>query len=164
MTSSIETSKPWRNRVEIYGVKYGAILGGIYDNDGTFGVFGGGIEDEETSDAVKRELYEESGYTCYGVQRIPVKELLHEWHPPYASAEQAERAAKYRGSATTYYACRLGEFIAQPIEPSGLREVRLYKLEEAIKIQCAVLGTYPHHDRLLRRIACLAWLMTSLKQ
>jgi len=100
-----EDTRPYRNRVEVFGVDstegFPKVYGGRFKTGG-FGVFGGGTDGDDLVAAAKREYLEETGYTLTDVEKMPIDAVTVEWAPPYKSAKQAERAKTYRGTRTWY--------------------------------------------------------------
>ena len=133
-----EDTRPWRDRVEVYGLKDGKVLGGLYNNDKTHGVFAGGIDPgEDLLQAASREFNEESGYTLKNPRAISTEPVLNEWKPPYDSPKHAERAKQYRGSRTQFVAGDIGD---EPPDTShspdahhDLLDVRLRPLKTALR-------------------------------
>ena len=65
---------PWRDRVEVYTQNpKGKIYGGIWDNDKSFALPGGGIDEgEDPLLAALRELKEETGITAKNPRLLPI--------------------------------------------------------------------------------------------
>lgn len=126
---------PYRERAEMYALKDGKIYGSKHDN-GTFGVYGGGIDPgEDAATAAEREFMEEAGWKVKNVRPLPFDPLVKEWTPPYATPVQAERAKKFRGSRTHYYMGDLDEQIPNAtLDIKGRTDARLYDLDEAQRI------------------------------
>lgn len=129
-------TRPYRDRVETYALDDdGRVLGGAYEVDRGFGVFGGGVDDgEDALEAAAREFGEEAGYELLDPRFVEVDPVTADWSPPYVSDKQAERAKKYRGSRTRFVTGRIG----QPREKgrgddadSGLDDIRFYDIDEA---------------------------------
>lgn len=130
---------PYRDRAEVYALDdQGRLLGGRYKQDGTFGVFGGGIDDgEDALAAAAREFAEESGYELLDPREATVDPVEAEWKPPYASPKQAERAKKYRGSRTRFITGRLGpKFEGERGTDTDhpLEQVGPYTIEQALEM------------------------------
>lgn len=130
---------PYRDRAEVYALDdQGRLLGGRYKQDGTFGVFGGGVDDgEDALAAAAREFAEESGYELLDPQEATVDPVEAEWKPPYASPKQAERAKKYRGSRTRFITGRLGpKFEGERGTDTDhpLEQVGPYTVEQALEM------------------------------
>lgn len=152
---------PWRERVEVYAIDVlgGAVLGGIYSDDKTFGVPGGGVDPgEDLLAAARRELMEETGYVLEHPTVIPVPVLEHRWSPPYATPAQADRSSQFCGSRTHFIWGEVGEQVMLPAEPHGLEELGMHPLLAALKWQARSLADADHPDRVMHRMACLIWL------
>lgn len=134
-TKSTTHDKPYRDRVEVYALKDGKVWGGLHDN-GTFGTYGGGIDEGESLlEAAAREFSEESGYTVTNLRTLGLKPFLLDWKPPYPNKKMRERARHYRGSRTYYLVGDLGDKHGRKlVEPVRRQDVRLYDLDEAIKL------------------------------
>lgn len=128
-------ARPYRARAEMFAVRDGQVYGGLYEN-GTFGVFGGGIDDgEDPLQAAVREFGEEAGYAVTNPRLIVPDPYDFDWKPPYRSAKQARRAEKYRGSRTYYVAGDLGDQVAPtPPDAAKRRDVRLYPIADATRL------------------------------
>lgn len=140
---SAEADKPYRDRAEAYAIDPdGNVWGGLYEN-GSFGVFGGGIDPgEDPAEAAAREFAEESGRELHDAVVVPgVGPHTVDWVPPYKSEKQAERAKHFKGSRTFYVVGRLGEPHGRPlVEPVVRADVRAYTPDEAIRLSHEVAG------------------------
>lgn len=136
--------KPYRNRAEMYAMKDGKIFGGIYDN-GSFGVFGGGIDPgEDITEAAAREFQEETGWAVNNAKILPFDPHTIDWKPPFSTPKQAERAKKFRGSRTYYVIGDLGDQIPDAVvDELGRKDIRLYDIAEAQKLALAEKATEP---------------------
>ena len=137
---------PYRDRAEMFALdKDGNVFGGLYKDQGTFGVFGGGIDaGEDAADAAAREFQEESGWSVKNPRVLPFQPHAVDWTPPYKSKKQAERAKQYRGSRTYYVMGDLGEKIPNAkIDEVGRTQVRPYSLDEALKLAVMEKTTDP---------------------
>lgn len=149
-------AKPYRERAELFALKDGKVYGGLYDN-GTFGVFGGGIDPgEDALQAATREFAEEAGWSIRNPRLITPAAFDYDWKPPYKSTKQARRAEKYRGSRTYYVAGDLGdELTKRPPDAARRQDVRLYDLDEAIRLAALAGveddgGVAAHRQEILR--------------
>lgn len=132
--------KALRRRVEVIATnKDGTrLFGGTYP-DGTFGVFGGGIENGETiEEAAAREFLEETGRRIRNLRRLDVSPVENPWpkgEPPYSSDEdKAKDRARYRGDKTYYV---VGEVSPQrprkTTDYSHLKNISFQKPETALR-------------------------------
>ena len=143
---AIESALPYRDRVEMFGLRDGKVLGGYYANDKNHGVFGGGVDPGETPEqAGAREFIEEAGYRLDNPRLLPVPPVVHDWKPPYASVAQAERAKQFRGSRSFYGTGDVGDPV--PEEERGpdmrngdLQNIRFRSLHTALKRTTAKRG------------------------
>ena len=132
-----EDNKPLRNRVEVFAVKDEKVYGGIYD-DGSFGVFGGGIDGESLEDAASREFEEESGHKIDNIKRLDVEPVIAKWDEDNPKSEkQKERMKKYSGTKTWYYYGQLNDSGNKDKADgddgkSGLRDIGLKDIDFAI--------------------------------
>ena len=101
-----ENKKPLRNRVEVFATKNGKVYGGFYE-DGSFGVFGGGLDGEAVADAASREFEEESGYKINNLNSLDLKPLEVEWDDQ--GGKKDDRKEKYRGTRTWMYVGELDD-------------------------------------------------------
>jgi len=133
-----QSNKLYRDRVEVYAIKDGKILGGVYP-DGNFGVFGGGIDSGETpKKAARREFLEESGYEIKHLHPAYIPAVKSRW-----SEEDMKRLAKkdpkrtkqYQGSRTIFFIADLGDKITKhPEDKTKLKHVKLYPFEEVLDL------------------------------
>lgn len=135
---SAESVLPYRDRIEMFGLKDGKLLGGYYDTDKNHGVFGGGIEPgEDPAEAGAREFVEEAGYHLKNPRLLPVDPVTFDWKPPYASPMQAEKAKTYRGSRTFFGTGEVGDPAADELRGedryTGLKNVRFRSLLTALR-------------------------------
>jgi len=127
---------PYRDRVEILPTRNGMVFGGKFKDTGSFGGFGGGIEDGETpEEAAAREFHEEAGHRVSGVRLLGIKPVTVDWNPPYSSAAQEARARQYRGSRTFYATGTLGEKDPKAkLDSSPFVEPGEYSVEQALNL------------------------------
>ena len=128
-------STKYRDRVEVFGTKDGKIFGGRYTGDGTFGVFGGGLDGDSIVNASKKEYKEESGWSLKNVKRIPGKPLILPWIPHDGmNAKQKRRMKEFPGGTRTFYTTgelqRHGNKASGEDGQSGLTNKRLYTKDE----------------------------------
>jgi 8-oxo-dGTP pyrophosphatase MutT (NUDIX family) len=157
---------PYRDRTEMFALTPGGrLLSGLYP-DTSIGVFGGGIDPgEEAAIAAARETREEAGRRVHDPQLLPVKAFTQDFPVPYSTDKQRERAKSFRGSRTQYITGELGRRVPGDVEESGLSDIKLRTLSEAIKLQDAALelaratGDEAAIARLERRQEVLLYLL-----
>lgn len=91
---------PWRDRVEVYTQNpKGKIYGGIWDNDKSFALPGGGIDEgEDPLVAALRELKEETGITAKNPRLLPIDPV----DSPWSDAHRAKIKRNFAGSRTHF--------------------------------------------------------------
>jgi len=140
----------YRDRVEVFGRKNGKIYGGVYTGDGSFGTFGGGIDNDTLIQAGKREFKEESGWTLKNVTKIPIKPHIAPWY-----REPGDKGGKYEklypDGNRTYFL--VGDLHQKGKKASGedgvsrLLNQRLYSTKEINKL----LMTKPDQDEITKK-------------
>jgi len=135
---AIPDTRPYRDRSEIYALMPGGkIHGGIYSDDGAFGVYGGGIDPgEDPLVAAVREYAEEAGYVLKNPKVLPVPPYTYEWKPPYDTEKQKERSKHFRGSRTFFIAGQRGEPFTGDRSPDTKHDLKAegaYSVDEALK-------------------------------
>jgi hypothetical protein len=107
-----QSNKLYRDRVEVYAIKDGKVLGGVYP-DGNFGVFGGGIDPGESAKkAAKREFLEESGYEIKHLHPAYIPAVKSRWSEDdlkRLAKKDPKRTKQYQGSRTMFFIADLGE-------------------------------------------------------
>lgn len=142
----------------MYGLNpEGKILGGYYDNDKNFGVFGGGVEEgEDPATAGAREFVEEAGYRLKNPRMLPFKPIVFDWKPPYSSPQQAEKAKRFRGSRTFFGVGEVGDPVSTEERGSdtytGLRNIRFRSPHTALRNTVVSRGLNPEAAKLRRAI------------
>lgn len=157
-----------RERIEVFALKDGKVIGGRYPDE-SFGVYGGGIDPEESAyKAARREFAEEAGYK--------LRKLRHAKEVPFASpwavGEQKGLAfpEKVRqrieqfpsGHRTTYLVGEVGRETPVSDTPTQLRDIRPYDISEAIKFQTGALAKATGDDA--RRIRSRLGVLHELQQ
>ena len=91
---------PWRDRVEVYTQNpKGKIYGGIWDNDKSFALPGGGIDEgEDPLLAALRELKEETGINAKNPRLLPIAPV----DSPWSDAHRAKIKRNFAGSRTHF--------------------------------------------------------------
>lgn len=162
----------YRERAEIYGTRGDRVLSGVYPNDNSIGVYGGGIDPgEDPATAAAREYAEESGYKLRGVRRV-ADPMSYPW-PAISPHDSPEYVAKVKprmeqfpaGNRTHYFA---GELIGKPGSRSGedsltgFRDVKLRPIAEAIEIQRKAVEAAAGHPEDQRRMQRRLDILNSL--
>jgi 8-oxo-dGTP pyrophosphatase MutT (NUDIX family) len=116
--------KPLRERVEVYALKDGKVLAGIYP-DGSVGVPGGGVSSGESPEhAAKREYKEEAGLTVKNLQPLPVPPLVEKWEKRKdLTDKEKERRKEFSGSRTHFYIADLSGKGGKAVDPSALKRL-----------------------------------------
>lgn len=133
---------PYRIRVEV--VAYGpndTVLGGKFE-DGTFGMYGGGVDAEDDSllAGATREFEEESGYVIKHLAKCKVDPVIEEWVelPKDASAKFKERFPKFRGSKTIFFRGDLADAEkgskSKEDSKTAFKQIKLYPVDEALEM------------------------------
>lgn len=157
----------YRPRVEIFPIKDGKVLSGIYP-DGSVGVVGGGIDPgEDLPTAAKREAFEESGHK--------IKNVLHANMAPVKlrfrgvnDKELTRMAQGQRGSITSFVVAQLGarRKRAEGIDTKkSFRNMKLRPLSEVIRRQTQVLakGNLPYKEIAQKRLQVLKGIQDIVK-
>ena len=123
---------PWRNRVEVFATDpANKVYGGVWDNDKSFAVPGGGIDPgEDPTDAAIREYLEETGLTITEPELLGIGPIDHPW------SEELQKKKNFAGSRT--------HFIRAKIDPNqspnsqldywGAAERGWYEPEKALEL------------------------------
>ena len=98
--------KPLRNRVEVWAFSDGKVLCGKYP-DGTFGTYGGGVDDDDFERAARREFREEGGRLLKKLTRVDVDPVVELYRHAPKDEKDRERQATHRGTSTAFYVAQL---------------------------------------------------------
>jgi 8-oxo-dGTP pyrophosphatase MutT (NUDIX family) len=133
-----QSDKLYRDRIEVYAIKDGKLLGGVYP-DGNFGVFGGGIDPGETAKkAAKREFLEESGYEIKHLHPAYIPAVKSRWSEDdkkRLAKKDPSRIKQYQGSRTIFFIADLGDRQTKhPEDKAKLKHVKLYPFEEVLDL------------------------------
>lgn len=169
MTTRNNTSETprYRERVEVYARSpKGRLLSGLYPEDKSIGVYGGGIDPgEDPVTAAEREFAEETGRRVRNLRLLDVEPLAQPWIGYDVSPKQRERAKQFPGGHKTYFLTgELGRRIPsiKNIDTeTRFGDVRLRSLQDALKLQETAAKTMqdPHvATRLQRRLEVLQQL------
>ena len=127
---------PYRERVELYARDpKNRIFSGLYSNDRTPGVPGGGVDEgEDPTESAAREFKEEVGHLVRDVQMLDVPAFEEDWKPPYMNEKQKERAKRYSGSRTLFATGVYDPAQKEtPIEPWGSKYIMPRKPSTMLK-------------------------------
>ena len=140
--------KPYRERVEVYGVRDGKILVGRYP-DGGVGTYGGGIDPGETPEAAaKREYQEEGGLRIGRIKPLNVPPFVEEWrNRSNLTEKERARLEKFRGSRTHFYVGAVGDEKTEPKDVGDIKRFVPRRIETVIEQQRDILGRLPKDDR-----------------
>lgn len=107
---------------------------GLYDEDGSLGVPGGGVDEGETlTEAACREWQEETGFAAKNAVSLKIPAFTYYWNPPYVTPAQVQRATRYCGSRTHYVtAVYAHEPPSATKDPSNLNELDWYSITEVL--------------------------------
>lgn len=150
-------TKKYRERVELWAVRNGKVLSGVYP-DGSLGTYGGGIDPgEHPHEAGAREYHEEGGRHVKDVRTVDIPRLTQAWPvlknltPEHRKRLDARIAEWPGGSRTTQL---VGTLHGKPTRPTDeshqnrLKDVRLRSFAEAVQQQQQALQkpAAPHVD------------------
>ena len=123
-----EARKKYRPRAEVWAGRNGEIFGGFYP-DGSFGVYGGGVDPGETpEEAGAREYAEEAGRKVKNLERLPIRPVRQDWH------NKNVKRPEYDGSKTYLLTGDLTNKRVKATEPfTRLKDVGFHPISEAIE-------------------------------
>jgi len=158
-TAVSSSDKLYRDRTEIYALDpKQRVFGGIWDDDKSFAVPGGGIDPNETPEqAAVREFLEETGYTLKNPVLLPQRPVISEWSEAYR-ATKPDRA-HYSGSRTVFVGGELGERMnVDKLDTWAAHRKKTYPLERAIKLM-EIVNTPKGKELHKARLAVLTHLL-----
>jgi 8-oxo-dGTP pyrophosphatase MutT (NUDIX family) len=148
----------WRPRVEVFALSEDGkrVFGGVWDEDGSFALPGGGVDEGEShADAAYREFVEETGFEI----RDPVSlraMALSRWSDAYR-ATLPEEKQRYVGSMIHFMKATIIEplrKVQERLEPWAAHGRRMYDIREAIEIMHR-LAPERYKERHRMRLAAL---------
>lgn len=129
---SAKTELPWRNRVEVFATDpSNRIFGGVWDNDKSFAVPGGGIDaDESPLAAAMREYMEETGMSIADPELVPIGPIDHPWSP------ELQRKKNFAGSRTHFVRAKIDptQTPAESLDYWGANQRGWYDPSKAIEL------------------------------
>ena len=147
----------YRPRVELWAVRNGKVLSGVYP-DGSLGTYGGGIDPgEHPHEAGAREYHEEGGRHVKDVRTVDIPSMTQAWPvlknlTPENRKRLDARIAEWPGGSRTTQL--VGTLHGKPTRPTDeshqnrLKDVRLRSFAEAVQQQQQALQkpAAPHVD------------------
>jgi 8-oxo-dGTP pyrophosphatase MutT (NUDIX family) len=137
----LQKTGQYRERVEVFGVRDGKVLGGWYPDE-TFGVYGGGVDPGESAyRAGRREYQEEAGFKLRRMQKAKEPPFASPWSPGevYTKANLAKVKARQKkfpaGHRTTYYIGRVGRSAPTSDTATHLSDPGFHDLDTVVKKQ-----------------------------
>ena len=129
---------PYRERAEVFAISpSNKVFGGMWDNDKTFAIPGGGIDSgEDIAEGALREFNEETGLKIRNPRLVPdIEPVVNIWPEEYRKSAPEDRK-HFLGGRTHYVLADIDDNLL--VDPSadywGAKDKRYYDLEEALKI------------------------------
>jgi 8-oxo-dGTP pyrophosphatase MutT (NUDIX family) len=147
----LATLKPYRPRVEVFPVRDGKVLGGLYP-DGSFRALGGGIENNETpEEAGVREVMEESGYKVTGLKPLPVRSLKEIWSDEEVKKLTPGRGEIFKGHKTQFLTGLVKEKERAARQADKVPHLNFYGLDKIIDKTTSALGKSSPYELPIRK-------------
>ena len=140
-------TRPYRQRVGIYPMRRGSIMGGFLPS-GSWSGFGGGVEEGETpAQAVAREMLEETGYPLTNIRPAGLESLRRDWEP-YEHWVSPERRKQYRGDETHFFLGDVAGPMGQATEPSTFKNIGFRRPATILRLLAQIKDdTNPFNER-----------------
>lgn len=135
---SSNDEKKYRDRVEVFGLNpKGRVYGGVWDQDKSFAIPGGGIDPgEDVLSAAAREYLEETGLPITNMRLAGVNPTINEWSEEYRKSLPPDRKDFY-GTRTHYVLGDLQRRLRKsegPLDHWGASQRGLYSPNKALSL------------------------------